>query len=351
MASRQSLDRGSPETSSRTQPQECDAQPALTSVDRCRINLALGQTSSMKLHCDARLAVLRATPEFERTARRIESCTDRAPCNQEDCFRCGVPGRRGQLMRQRPVQYEQAPLLNELVRPSKARNFRSRGGQLFEEVFRHFYGDEVYCLTLHLDVVPLHSDIAQAAVRAKDRLKKDLQRHAHSAVVRGKVDDKVYRVTTLPFGVLPDLRWKVGLSPEDLVVALHLHALIHVPGLDGKGIEEMFFELGYTGGSQVHVKDVQPERLNEKGMLEGGIRGWGQYASKRFLELDFGPDNIEVYLAVRRYRQKLTRKSSQFSFGCQPYIQRGPTWLCEAPRTVEEVWKEIEGDCLHRVPQ
>jgi hypothetical protein len=318
--------------------------------EEARLNHALGQTNNMKLNCKARVAVLRTRPEFSKIVDKVDGCTPRQPCNQEDCYHCGVPGQSYRLMGNRAVEYDEPPHLDDLVTPAKARNYRNRGGQILEDVFLHFNPNEVYCLTVHLVIVPLHAkveDLVNAVRRGKDRLRKDLSRYCPDAVIRGFIDDKVFRVRNVPFGVFPDRQWAVGLHPDDLVADLHLHALVHIPGLDKSGIDAQFRGLGYSGDSQVDVRGLQ-DSGSGNGPLQGGIRGWGQYGSKRFIELNFESDNIDVFLAVRSYRTRLTRKQTHFGFGCGPYIRRGQTWTCEAPSTDEEIWKEIEDDCRSR---
>ncbi len=306
------------------------------------LRLKMANARSLKQEMRFRLDVLSSMPEFENMASKIRSCTDSKPCQQEDCFRCGVPRNYKGHSSDREVQYQKAPRYDEIEPPKRSRNYRKRGGQHLEAVFNHFDPATVFALSVHIAVVPLQDDIAAEVRKSKARFKKRLERiFGKRCVFRGFVEDKVYRVRdALKLKALKDNSWADGLSENDLVVNLHIHGSIHVDGLSKLEIKQALVRRGFDGARQVHLQAHYDKRTHDK-RSTGGIRGWGEYASKRLIELTFGPQNLEVYLRVRRYREELGGKVRHIGLNIDKYLRRGPTYLCESPMSIEEFEQDM----------
>lgn len=316
----------------------------LTKSERL-LTLEMANARTIKQQMAARVDALRSMPGFEKMVARIDACNSRNRCGQEDCYRCAAP--EASSLEQGPTDAEflEPPLPFEIAKPNRKRNFRKRGGQHLDAVFGHFDPDQVYALTMHLAMVPIDADVRAELTRAKDRLKKQLTRaFGKRCVLRGFVEDKVRLVgEAKDQGLFRRNTWAAGLRDDDFVVNLHLQASVHIDGMGPDEIKHAFKSLGYDGSRQVHVQPHRPA-IPKRGEHSGGITGWGEYSSKRLVELTFGERNLEAFREIRRYRNQLQGKVRLFGHNVNQFVRRGPTYLCETPLSVDEFCQEMEED-------
>lgn len=309
------------------------------------LSFRMTHARTLKEQMGSRLLALALTSGYEEQAEKVRACTPQRPCGSEHCYRCGVPSNSKPSVTEISLEFSEPPTPDDVKPLTRSRNYRLRGGQHLEAVFKHFDVNEVFAVSIHLALVHIDGDVAAELKRAKCLFKKRLERKlGDECVFRGFVEDKVYRVSDAKDrGMLREQVWADGLSDDDFVVCLHAHGSIHIPKLDAEGIKQLLSKLGYNGPRQVHVQAHYAKTMSN-GHSGGGIAGWGQYASKRFIELEFGTQNLEVFRKIVRYRQHLKGKGRHLGHNVNRYIRGGPTYLCEAPMTFMEFEQEMIED-------
>lgn len=98
---------------------------------------------------------------------------------------------------------------------------------------------------------------------------------------------------------------------------------------------------GTTSALTVCAFVISPRFIDEDGVERGGRWGWAQYASKEFVKLDFGDENVDAFQETLALERTWNRHSRKIKFGGPSKADFRPTWKAERLPTFDTMFMEV----------
>ena len=318
------------------------------------ISHALGNTSDMRRNMAARKEVMSWDHREEAALKRIKQCRHGRRCNHHSCYYCGTPpgkNGRGRTLTHhdwRPwlpdwVPVNAAPYETDLPDVARIRNFRNGGAQWIVDPFEGIPDEELFAVTVHHSVPTVHCDLKEQAQVDRPAFQGAIDQEFPNAIYRGQfeyvlrwTDDltRMFDDEMLSSFVLGDLVQHVR------AVLFHSHGLLHAPGFSKDQIRAGL-QTHYVGPDGVCVRSITETFVDENGVERGGRWGWAQYASKEFVKLDFGDENVDAFQEILALERTWNRHSRKIKFGGPSKADFRPTWQPERLPTFEAMFSEV----------
>lgn len=247
--------------------------------------------------------LLEEDASFGPEARRLDNCSSTSRCHSRLCAHCAV---RSADRAEQTLAASRRSLVH-----SRAKDPQARARQIAAP-FHTFKERNVSAVTINFEAIE-PSNVLSAIARWRSVLRDFLRAHLPTAQVEGRFETIAKHRQAIRDSDVADRASLTEEGPDDVLVVLHAHLLMHTPDLLRTELAELIKER-FGFGNQVRVLPIV--HTIKDGVDVHGIDGVLGYGAKGFIQTDqLAQAELDEIKGALKAQLAIDRRKASFSFG------------------------------------